>query len=171
MRIISFGGRFHDSVDTLRVCGCRVCANAGVSDHNPSNNLLRQTMSWIYFVESAGCYKIGMTTDVQDRLSQIRTHNPHDVRLVAKVKVQNNTAGHVEKALHSYYQPALIRGEWFDLNPREVAGFKLIDSVDAERLDQIVKSQPANADLKERGSLVAKLSKNTTQESTKQTTL
>ena len=158
-------------MDTLRVCGCRVCANAGVPDHNPSNNLLRQTMSWIYFVESAGCYKIGVATDVQDRLSQIRTHNPHDVRLVAKVKVQNNTVGHVEKALHSYYQPALIRGEWFDLNPREVAGFKLIDSVDAERLDQIVKSQPANADLKERGSLVAKLSKNTTQESTKQTKL
>jgi hypothetical protein len=114
-------------------------------------------MSKVYIVECGGAYKIGMATDVEKRLSQIQTNNPREAHLVAKVGVENASTGHVEKALHMYYEPVRMKGEWFDLPPREAAGFKLVDSIDAEKLDRIVKNQPANADMEERGSLVARL--------------
>jgi hypothetical protein len=120
----------------------------------------------IYIIESGGYYKIGVSINVENRLSQIQTSTPHDVTLVAKVSVKNNSAGRVETALHQYYSPVHKNGEWFNLSPREAAGFKLIDEINADKLDSIVKDLPANGRFEERGSLVGRLQDNASISST-----
>jgi len=119
-----------------------------------------RSSSKIYIIESGGYYKIGVSIDVENRLSQIQTATPHDATLVAEVSVKNNTAGHVETALHQYYSPVHKTGEWFNLSPREAAGFKLIDEINSNKLDSVVKDLPADGSFEERGSLVGRLQDN-----------
>lgn len=63
----------------------------------------------VYFIESEGKIKIGISRNVQARLSQIRGHSGTPAKLIASVPGTR----HVEKALHKKLTQHRISGEWF----------------------------------------------------------
>lgn len=67
--------------------------------------------SYIYFVQAglSGPIKIGVTTDIKNRLSQLQTGNPENLRLLALHLGDR----HLEKALHRYFAPHQVKSEWF----------------------------------------------------------
>lgn len=75
----------------------------------------------VYLFHAIGTdlYKIGMTgQDVENRLSQVNSHSPVPVRLVA-VKYCHD-AKKYEKALHDECHRYRKHGEWFEFNQDEL---------------------------------------------------
>ena len=56
-------------------------------------------------------YKIGYTTNLQQRLKSIQMYNPIKLTIVAEVKGCHKS----EKYLHKLYDDYRIRGEWFEI--------------------------------------------------------
>jgi len=68
----------------------------------------------VYLVQSeSGAVKIGVSKDVDRRLSDLQVAHPHDLTLLACVESSN--ANSLENRLHDRYSKYNINGEWFDL--------------------------------------------------------
>ena len=72
----------------------------------------------VYVMESMGLYKIGQTKNIENRLSDIRTSNPHGVQLLEYTKVE--CAEKVEEKYHDIYDEKRVSGEWFNLSKSEL---------------------------------------------------
>ena len=74
-------------------------------DH-PENSYAR-----VYFVreEGSGAIKIGTSVRVRDRFNMIKSDNPNEVVLLAQI----HGGRRVESILHTQFEYARIRGEWF----------------------------------------------------------
>jgi hypothetical protein len=66
----------------------------------------------VYFVRSADHVKIGYTTDLIGRISQLQTGCPHKLELIAAVP----GAESLEKIFHKVLKDKRFRGEWFCLD-------------------------------------------------------
>lgn len=68
--------------------------------------------SGVYFIQAGtdGPIKIGYAASVADRLSQIQTCNPIELRLLGVVR---GAARGLEMLLHREFGDAHVRGEWF----------------------------------------------------------
>lgn len=80
--------------------------------------------SFIYLLEWDGCYKIGVSTNVEARIVGLNTlPSPHEIKLVHKVKVFRCFAINIESNLHSRFKQYRIEHkhvrEWFRL-PQDV---------------------------------------------------
>lgn len=89
---------------------------------------------YVYFVEAVGyhgafpgCYlkrcKIGLTRDVERRLSEFASNQPPcDIKLIKSIYVED--MAEVENQLHRQYKSANVKlqrsREWFDLYPWQV---------------------------------------------------
>jgi len=69
----------------------------------------------VYLVESNGVYKIGYSSDVDNRIGKFKTSNPH----IVLVKCWNAVRRH-EKHLHSLFVSKRISGEWYRLDERDI---------------------------------------------------
>ena len=67
----------------------------------------------VYFMRqgNSNYYKIGCTTNLQQRLKSIQSYNPIKIKIVAEVKGCHK----FEKYLHRLYDDYRIRGEWFEI--------------------------------------------------------
>ena len=74
---------------------------------------------FLYLVESQGFVKIGVTNDVQGRVSTISTCNPFEVKVILAQEV--GSAYQVEKFLHDKFKDTNVRGEWFKLTSNDIA--------------------------------------------------
>ncbi len=98
----------------------------------------------IYFVECNGVFKIGTTSDIKSRLSTMQTSNPAPIRLVHTIPIPIlYNHGEVEKALHTIFENAYVRGEWYSINEQDIERIKLL-SIDnilniAEKMKSINK--------------------------------
>ncbi len=63
-------------------------------------------------------HKIGITNNVRNRFSSIKTANPNPLTLVFSGKV--NDARALERELHSYFKEKKINREWFNLNQADI---------------------------------------------------
>lgn len=79
---------------------------------------------YIYVISCSKYHKIGRTRDINKRVYQISTSNPHKVRLVTSVWVKNSVG--LENILHSAFGSYRKQGEWFRLSPEMV---ELIDEI------------------------------------------
>jgi len=71
---------------------------------------------YTYLIESNGLFKIGITSNLKTRLSQIQTGNPHKVSLICtKVWSTKEIALFIEQSLHYKYRNLRLNGEWFNL--------------------------------------------------------
>ena len=61
--------------------------------------------------------KIGRTTNLEQRLSQLRVGTPHVSDFVATFPCENATW--MEYALHAHFKGRLVRGEWYDVSVEE----------------------------------------------------
>jgi hypothetical protein len=67
--------------------------------------------SWIYFVAGAGLTKIGLTTDLDERLRMLQAASP--VALTLMLVIEGGRE--VERKLHAQFDAFRRHGEWFAL--------------------------------------------------------
>ena len=72
----------------------------------------------VYAIVSATALKIGMTTNMELRLSDLQSANSHSLRVVAILDCENaDDAFSLEAMLHRYFQSNRLSGEWFNITP------------------------------------------------------
>ena len=75
---------------------------------------------YIYFLhnwsDGEDLYKIGVSKheDINKRISQLQTGNPHEILLIYKYKSENYHR--IESMLHNYFYKERKKGEWFGLS-------------------------------------------------------
>jgi hypothetical protein len=76
----------------------------------------------VYLFKSGGYYKIGKTSDLVRRGTEIRVQLPEKLRLIHSIKTDDPTG--VEAYWHRRFATKCKSGEWFDLDHRDVKAFK-----------------------------------------------
>ena len=78
-------------------------------------------MSFVYVLECKGRYKIGISTSPEHRITSLQIGNPFLISLVEKIRFNNGKeAKEAEKALHCMFESKKVRGEWFDLEKKDL---------------------------------------------------
>ena len=71
----------------------------------------------IYFVRAGEYIKIGMTKDVNGRMSAIQTGNPIKLELCGVIDHLTKEQAHsYERRLHNFFSALRVKGEWFKTN-------------------------------------------------------
>lgn len=100
-------------------------ANGPVLDGNvsyPSAEMFnappaRNGLGFVYLVECAGVFKIGISSDIRRRMRQIAAHCPR--RLKVLHYVQTHMHNELELILHDRFKHRRSHGEWFLLDDEE----------------------------------------------------
>jgi hypothetical protein len=71
-------------------------------------------MDNIYVLKSDGFYKIGTSVDIDKRIKELQTGNPHTIECIFSRQVPE--AYKVEQSLHASFEKHRIIGEWFKFN-------------------------------------------------------
>ncbi len=71
------------------------------------------TQGFIYFAGYDKTIKIGKSITPNQRISALNTANPNTIQLYAYIEVLDMDA--LEPRIHSYFSPAHIKGEWYEL--------------------------------------------------------
>ena len=80
------------------------------------NNELTDTASYVYFLRSGECIKIGKANNIRKRLKTIQTSNPYRVELLTFVKCDSeDQAFELEAYFHEKFKEHRTNGEWFRL--------------------------------------------------------
>lgn len=97
-------------------------------------------MDNLYLIRCNEYYKIGIATELQNRLTSLQTGNPY--RLIVEACFQFPNAAIVEKVLHQKFARVRKLGEWFELGSREVYEFvsvcEILDGVRSEFTNELV---------------------------------
>ena len=67
-------------------------------------------------------YKIGQTSNIQDRMRNLQTGSPTKLEIVKFI--QTDDALTIERKLHNTFKETRIRGEWFALKKSQVRAAK-----------------------------------------------
>lgn len=80
----------------------------------------RARLSCVYFIEAVGaaCIKIGVSFNAAQRVSELQTACPFDLRLIATIP---GATERDEQALHERFAAHRVRGEWFVPSPEIMA--------------------------------------------------
>lgn len=70
--------------------------------------------SFVYFIEGAGCVKIGVTNNLASRFQTLQASSPVELTFVAAVPGDVTT----ERFLHGVFAAERRHGEWFALSAR-----------------------------------------------------
>lgn len=123
--------QFESTRVTARYCSpkCRVYANRIKNQHHRGqrkqsiNKSLLTQRSTIYFIQAGlnGPIKIGVTTNLKQRIKDLQTSNPEKLYLIAAIYEHPE----LELYLHKQFKKYHIRGEWFEPGP-DIFGYLLI---------------------------------------------
>ncbi len=81
----------------------------------------------VYFVECNSVFKIGTTSDIKSRLNVMQTSNPTPIHLVYTISIPlMRNHREVEKALHTIFENAYVRGEWYKITEQDIERIKLL---------------------------------------------
>ncbi|SRR5260221_8603220 len=80
--------------------------------------------SLIYLVRGREYYKIGASTHLRKRMTELQIGSEYPLTLVTTVNTESPKR--VERFLHVFFAVNKIRGEWFDLSERDIALFKCL---------------------------------------------
>jgi hypothetical protein len=83
---------------------------------------------FIYLLSGGGYYKIGLTTDVDRRISEISPKLPFEVELIHVIQADDMTKA--ESYLHERFSDKRVNGEWFRLSSDDVEWIKGLDSIE-----------------------------------------
>lgn len=76
---------------------------------------------YVYVVAAGGQSKIGYTTNLRLRLSNIRVDNPHATDVRFYVDLPMRVGRHLEQLIKASLNPLCIGGEWFAVPPDAMA--------------------------------------------------
>ena len=88
------------------------------------HNKSRSQSDTLYMMKSADHIKIGITNDVDKRISSIRTSTPFEVELIGSWKFCENSVYRIEQFIHKQYASENIKLEWFKLTDAQVEEIK-----------------------------------------------
>ncbi|MCC8118153.1 MAG: GIY-YIG nuclease family protein [Bacteroidales bacterium] len=71
--------------------------------------------AYVYLIEEigSGIFKIGFSQCPENRLANLQSGNPHELKLVQKFLTSNPKE--LEASLHQYFMPFQVKDEWFKL--------------------------------------------------------
>ena len=96
------------------------------------NKDILKSKKWIYAIgQKNGPLKIGITDNVENRLSILNVGSPNFLSILFKYKADSiENAIKIEKELHYNFRLKHIRGEWFNINESDISEIqKLISSL------------------------------------------
>jgi hypothetical protein len=70
-------------------------------------------MEYLYLIQCNEFVKIGISYDVEERLSALQTGNPYPLAILDSFEFAD--AGYIEGILHRKFADARVQGEWFRL--------------------------------------------------------
>lgn len=78
---------------------------------------------FVYLIKSKphDLYKIGMSKEPYKRMLSLQTGTPFELKIVHRIFAFDCVQ--LESALHDHYSAYWVRGEWFELPPKEVSNF------------------------------------------------
>lgn len=78
----------------------------------------------VYFVkdQSTGMVKIGKTSDLGERIKQLRWQYGQDLELIHSVESEDSVS--LEKQIHRHYDKCRVEGEWFFLTSEDLREIK-----------------------------------------------
>ena len=91
----------------------------------------------IYVIRSREFVKIGITTDINVRLSELQVGNPIRLSVEALSEPTDDHAA-LEDLLHRAHGGTRVGGEWFEMSPYEADGLKLLLTEHQEELERIL---------------------------------
>ena len=68
---------------------------------------------FLYFIEAGDAIKVGVASDVENRISNMQTGNAHKIKLLHSVDMTEIDACEMEKEIHDLFHRTNLRGEWF----------------------------------------------------------
>ena len=77
--------------------------------------------SCVYFAKSNGLYKIGVTRNIEKRMSSLSVAAPY-IKLIHVIHTEHIYA--LEKYYHNYFREKRTRGEWFQLSEQDIKNIK-----------------------------------------------
>jgi hypothetical protein len=86
---------------------------------------------YIYLLRSGDAYKIGRARSVDDRVKQISPVMPYPVEILHTIP--SNNVVRAERELHQQFAPKRLKGEWFNLDERDV---RLLQMCNAKLYDE-----------------------------------
>ena len=87
--------------------------------HKESYYEYHKDIHGVYLVKADnGLVKIGMTSDINERLRSLRTNSPCELKLVGFIKTFENS--YLEHKLHQEYENKRSHGEWFCLTDDDI---------------------------------------------------
>jgi hypothetical protein len=72
-------------------------------------------MRYIYILRCHTFYKIGIASDVKQRICQLQIGNPYKIELVECFEIDAQYVAKIEKDLHRVLRNKNVSGEWFRL--------------------------------------------------------
>lgn len=72
----------------------------------------------VYLIRASGYYKIGIASNLSNRLSSIQTGNPVQIELIDQF--YSLRAVDEERRIHRYLSDYSIRGEWFNIPDKKI---------------------------------------------------
>lgn len=106
------------------------CSYRGYRETIGANNKKthRKQSGYVYLLSSDnGLYKIGKTTTLDERVTNVTVKVPMRIELVHSLESDDYTWA--EKELHARYADKRDHGEWFRLTPDDVEEIKVISSM------------------------------------------
>lgn len=86
--------------------------------------------SLVYFISNGRAIKIGKTSNIHQRLSNLQTSSPDQLNLIGVIYTSDNTL--LENKVHNYFKEKRINGEWFNISREEV--IKYMDYLQEESI-------------------------------------
>jgi len=88
---------------------------------------------FVYLLKGDNLYKIGATTNLKQRLKDIKYKNDFDINLVSHIQTKDMFV--LEKYLHNKFSEKRKKYEWFELNKEDV---DFIKSLNSENVSNII---------------------------------
>lgn len=78
----------------------------------PSSKKTSSDTGYVYLIKSGGRYKIGCSSNIKNRISQLKTGCSYEIELICSVMVKNMLA--CERKAHKHFSEYRKHGEWFE---------------------------------------------------------
>lgn len=73
---------------------------------------------YVYLIGTDDIQKVGITNDLNRRLRELQTGNPHKLTLHHHILVEDKDALYIEKKIHLELNHRKMKGEWFKMDSK-----------------------------------------------------
>lgn len=78
----------------------------------------KDSNNYLYVLTDGDFYKIGVTSNIEQRVNSIKKLNPREITVLKLKKLDN--AYSYEKSMHKKFEKKLVYGEWFNLDQKDI---------------------------------------------------